>query len=141
MKYLWLLILPLLFLPDLGEVVRTPFGTLELSDFLMAPYLVALLFAARPRLGMRLYAASCCLGLFLGWALVSTLLIPWRYHGIADTQLEFSLLKVGKFTLYAVVGLLTASALTTRRARHGFMWALLVATGILGVSLFVVPDS
>jgi O-antigen ligase len=76
--------------------------------------------------------------LFVGWALSVTLLISVRYDYSDNYYLLFSLLKLGKFVLYGVAGLLTARALVNDRIRQEFVRSLAVAGVFVGIALFFV---
>lgn len=144
MRRLWLFWLPLLFLPTLGYEQTTPFGTLTLADFLIGPYLILVY------VGSRQHGAPCkrrvdallplLIG-FLWWAAISTLLLPLRYEYPTYHQLWFGLLKLGKLSLYALAGILTAKALAHDEHRGGFYWSLLMAGVVVGLTLFLSQNS
>ena len=138
LKNAWLYWLPLLFLPDLGLQRETLFGTLRLSDFLIGPYLLLVYQASRhPRRGP--VCVDRLVPLLLGfvvWAMLSTLTINLRYHYWDSHVLLFSLLKLGKLSLYGLSGILTIKALTSdETVRSGFNWSLLVSGGVAGLFL------
>lgn len=115
MKRLWLYCFPLLFLPNLGFARRTPFGTLELTDMLMGPYLVCLAFAPRAagRLNVERVVPLFCF--FVSWALFGTLSIGVRYdYGGSTAVVWFGLLKLFKLSLYAAAGFITPELCTAR---------------------------
>jgi O-antigen ligase len=137
---LWLLFLPLLFLPNLGMGYETTFGTLELSDYLIGLYLLLL------GIGLRRTPPLCAdrlgrlLGAFLGWALLGTLSINLRYEYGSDTHaVYFGLLKLAKLVLYGWAGMRTAMRLTDGSMRRQFHWSLLAVIAVLGVSLLAGP--
>jgi len=137
---LWFFYLPLLFLPNLGFGGKTAFGTLELSDYLIFPYIVLVFVASRKnRFSLAVNQIIPILLLFVGWALLSTLLINLRYGYTSDYYMRFGLLKLGKFTLYGIAGILTIKALKYQDIKK-FNWSLLVAGLIVGISLFTTGD-
>lgn len=138
MKCLWLWYFPLLYLPNLGLSRPTPFGVLQLSDFLIGPYLVLLLFAVRRGDKRSVGRLTPIFGAFVVWAALSTLTIPGRYDYQGYGPMQFCLLKLAKLSLYGLAGILTARALTDDRARRRFEWALLAAGVTVGVSLFLI---
>jgi len=134
----WLYYLPLLFLPNLGASQATQFGSLELSDYLIGPYLILVFVAAKLGKPMLIDRVVRLMVLFAVWALVSTVLINFRF-GYTDTYyMVFSLLKLAKFILYGVAGLLTIKAITDDRARRSIARSLLVAGIIAGISVALV---
>ena len=136
MRYLWLVYFPLLFLPNLGFSQATGFGTLEFADFLIGPYLVLLVFAINWGDRLNIGRLTPWMGIFIAWALLSTLTISLRYGVPADQVTEFGLLKIAKLGLYGLAGILTARALTRESTRRAFDWSLLAAAVITGVSLW-----
>jgi O-antigen ligase len=134
----WLYYFPFLFLPRLGLVGRTQFGVLELSDLLICPYLILVALQVRWRgrtLGSQLVPLML---LFFGWALVVTLLITVRYRYNDNIHLFLSLLKLVKFAVYGLAGMLTAKALRNDRVRQEFIRSLALAGIVTGVGLFFV---
>lgn len=136
----WLLLFPLLYLPNLGFASATAFGTLEVSDFLIGPYIALVLFAVHKQ-GARQYQRlwPWLLG-FVLVAFVSTATIWWRYPVTSSYPVTFGLLKLGKLSLYGVAGVLTARALSLPRHRSRFDWALLAGAVVVAISLLAMPD-
>lgn len=135
MRYLWLFWFPLLFLPNLGLSQGTAFGTLELSDFLIGPYLVLMLIAATRGMKLNVGRLTPWLGLFIVWALLSTVTIALRYGYADNYHVEFGLLKIAKMVLYGLAGVLTARALYREDARRAFDWSLLAASVVSSVAI------
>src|SRR5690606_27926507 len=135
MKHLWLFYFPLLFLPNLGYARPTPFGTLELSDFLIGPYIILLLFGINWSDRLAIGRLTPLLGIFAAWAFVATITIAIRYGYADHFQVNIGLLKLAKLGLYGVAGILTARALTQPKTRLAFNWSLLAAAVVCGVSL------
>lgn len=136
MKRLWLYYFPLIFLPNLGFASATSFGTLEFSDLLIVPYIGLLLVAVRWRDKRNVGQLKLLFGLFVAWALLSTLTIPFRYDWSEEFHMNVGLLKIAKMVLYGTAGVLTASALRDERSRRDFDWSLLAAATICGLSLW-----
>jgi len=136
----WLFFLPLLFLPNLGYSRDTAFGALEMSDYLVVPYL-ALLLAGKGRA-----YPSCSEGLrhvlvaFLAWAFLGTVSINLRYdYGQNYDALYYALLKLAKLALYGFAGLLTISRVQGGLRHREFHWSLLAVIAVLGTGLLVGP--
>lgn len=137
MRTLWLLWFPLLFLPNLGWAHRTPFGTLEISDFLILPFLFLSLAVVRWRTNVQAVRCAPVLAAFVLWALIGTFFVTERYGYPTDWQENFGLLKLSKFALYLTAGLLTSHSLLDRRIRLWYWWALLASGLVLGASLLL----
>lgn len=137
-QHLWIFWLPMLFLPNFGEGGDTAYGSLELSDFLIGPYLILLcLVKCRNNNTLLLGRLVPLLLGFVGWAMLSTLLVQERYGYLSDIQVKIGVLKLAKFLLYSSAGLLTARALAADgKQRELFIWSLLVVGIVVGVSLF-----
>jgi hypothetical protein len=141
-RFLWLFWLPLLFLPNLGQGGATGFGTLELSDFLIVPYLILVYAASRSANSTGWSFAGQLVPLliaFVAWATLSTITISVRYDGVPNRQLLFGLLKLGKLVLYGLSGILTSKALEgDSRVRDAFHYALLAAGCVVAISLLTL---
>ncbi len=136
--YLWWL--PLLFLPNLGIEQQTPLGTLQMSDFLIGPYMIFVAIAIAKDYRQEKLLASQLVPLmlvFFWWALIVTLLLPFRYSYPGTSELTFSLLKLGKLALFASAGLLTIKAISLNNAWAEFNWSLLLTGLVVGISLLV----
>ncbi len=70
MKRLWLLCFPLLFMPNFGFSQQTPFGVLEVSDWLILPFIVLLVIAPSANYEQRISKLNPLLWGFLVWALL-----------------------------------------------------------------------
>ena len=151
MKYLWLYYLPLLYLPSGDYAIPTAFGTLQLSDLLVGPYLCLLLVALYTiwieergrilpeKLPKRRYISviQLLMQMWFYWAILSTLTIIFRYPSYADLfPSYFALLKLAKISLYAVVAVLTIKVLSKLRLNQLYMylWAFLASSLMLGVA-------
>jgi len=135
-----LLLLPLLFLPDMGlSAGNADVGGGELSDFLVAPYLLAVYFAGNRRGFGSWRQARPLLLFFLGWALLSTLTINLRFGYSGYETMIFSGVKVGKLAVYGTAGVLTARALEQDLwARSLYPWALLAVCVIVSTTFLVL---
>ena len=140
MNVLWLAWLPLLFLPNLGVGGPTGFGTLELSDFLIGPFLALAALAGRGRPRLIIQGLNPPLIGFVGWAMLATVLIRERYGYPDHLEVIAGGLKLGKLTLYGVAGVLAARALTDEARRRQFSWALLVSGLVVAASLLWIQD-
>ncbi|MDB5352386.1 MAG: O-antigen polymerase family protein [Planctomycetota bacterium] len=140
MNFLWLAWLPLLFLPNLGVGGPTGFGTLELSDFLIGPFLALTALAGRRRPRLMIQGLNLPLIGFVVWASFATVLIRERYGYPDHLAVIAGGLKLGKLTLYGVAGVLAARALTDETRRKQFSWALLVSGLVVAASLFWIQD-
>lgn len=133
-KKLWPFFFPLLFLPNFAGDVNTPFGVLEMSDWLIFPY-ITLLWIAADLKAKNLFDKIVPLILaFLGWALISTVTINIRYDYADYHQTLSGLLKLSKFVLYGYAGYLTMKCLTDDRARRRFAVAIVAAGLLFGIS-------
>lgn len=139
MRNLWIYLFPFLFLPNLGLGVQTPFGKLELMDFIMFAFLAVTFLARAPARrhfakDLRKYGL-----LFIVWLLAGCF-VMYYFHGY-DQKLKvmaFSLLKVGKFSLYGYTALRLAKLMGDDATRNRFNWSLLFASAIVGLSLIIV---
>lgn len=140
MKYGWLIILPLLFAPNLGLDRQTAFGTLTLADFLIGPYLFLVWLAAKGNRDDKqrgIDRISVLLVIFLWWALIATVVFPLRFAYATNLPLYISLLKLAKLSVYGLAGVLTINALADEQLWSRYYWALLVSGCIVGISLFL----
>lgn len=140
MKNLWLFLLPLVFLPSFGLGSSTSLGLLELSDYVIVP-LVVLIWRSGQN-GPRKLADDVwpLLILFLGWSLVSTLLIRERYGYGSDHQTLMGCSKLARFALYAVTGLLASHSLADAQNIRRFEWTLLASGLLVAASLAWFSD-
>ena len=130
--------LPVLFLPNLGFGQVTEFGTFELSDVLIGPYLVLVWLAADLKRRTLIDKVAPMALVFIVWALVSTLLINVRYDYADNHYLYFGLYKLAKFVLYGLAGFLTSRALVDDRTRRDFARSLVMAALVVGIGLATV---
>ncbi len=135
MRRLWLYFLPLLFLPNLGSSVSTAYGVLELSDWLIFPYIFLVYLGANTRKPAQIDRVVPRMLLFLAWALIVTLLIGVRYQ-YSDWQVTLvGLYKLGKLFIYVLAGYLTAKALRDDDTRRRFVWSLIACGLVIGFGL------
>jgi O-antigen ligase len=139
-KFLWLAWLPLLFLPNFGLGGSTGFGVLELSDFLIGPFLILAALAGRRRGRTAIHLLLPLLIGFVAWASLSTLLIRERYGYSNDIAIINGALKLGRLALYGFAGVLAAGALSDEAGRSNFPWAVLASGLIVGIALMKVHD-
>lgn len=134
------MLFPLLYLPNLGLGGATAFGTLEVSDFLLGPYIILTLLAVRPQTPKRYQRLLPWLLGFVCVALLSTLTIYFRYPMASSYSVHFGLLKLAKLSMYVAAGLLTARALSFEGHRSRYPWAILAGTAVIALSLLAMPD-
>jgi O-antigen ligase len=137
-KHLWLLCFPFLFLPNFGFSRQTSFGVLEISDALIVPFIILLILAPSAKYEQRVFRLHPFLWIFLFWALLSTLSIPFRYEYVDDVPvLAGSCLKLSKLVLYVFAGILIARKLSNSKARAEWLWSLLGALFMLALGLLI----
>ena len=139
MKYLFLVLFVAMFLPNLGAGGTTQYGSLELSDFIVGPYIVVALVVARRRRGLLVDQVLEVVLLFLAWACIGTIFIDFRYHYASDYYSRFSLLKLAKFAVYCAAGVATARALTNKWIHCRYQWAILAAGVTTATALLLIP--
>jgi len=136
MNRLWLLFFPLLFIPNVGFSQQTAFGVLEVSDWLIVPFIILLMMAAPARYQQRISTLNPFLWAFLAWALISTLSIHLRYDYFDDIPVLLgSCLKLGRLVLYVIAGILISRRLSDRSIRNQWLWSLVSALFMLSVGL------
>jgi O-antigen ligase len=136
MNRLWLFFFPLLFIPNIGLSHQTAFGTLEVSDWLIVPFIILLLIAPSAKYEQHSRRFNPLLWGFLGWALLSTLSIHFRYQYISDIPVLVGCgLKLARLVLYTLASLLIARKLSDPRVRTEWLWSLLIALLVLSVGL------
>ncbi len=136
MKRLWLFYFPLLFMPNVGFSRQTEFGVLEISDWLIVPFIVLLAIAPSAKYEQRISKMNSLLWGFLIWALLTTLSIHFRYEYLDDVPILVSCcLKLGKFALYVIPGIFVARKLSDARVRGEWLWSLLAALFMLSMGL------
>lgn len=148
MKCLWIYFLPLLYLPNFGIETETAFGTLTVADYLIVPYLFLVFHAihgSKKRANEKRYLHFLIptLLVFLWWASISSLTIAFRYEYRDMNLVVFSLLKLGKLSLYGVAALLTIRALA-ESAQPGYsrlLWSILCSGLLVGGLLLVSGNS
>ncbi len=136
MRRLWLLCFPLLFIPNLGFSHQTVFGVLEISDWLIGPFILLLLIARPARFDQRATQLKPWLWAFLVWALLSTLSIHFRYDYLDDVPIVIgSCLKLTRLAVYVIAGMLITRALADPQARERWLWSLIAALFMLSIGL------
>jgi O-antigen ligase len=136
MRRLWLFCFPLLFVPNLGFSHQTGFGVLEVSDLLVVPLIFFLLIAQPARFEQRVGELKPWLWGFLGWALLSTLSIHFRYDYLDSVPIVAGCcLKLGRLALYVAAGLLITRSLGDPKVRQLWMWSLVAALFMISVGL------
>ena len=136
MRRLWLLWLPMVFLPSFGYGAATVHGVVELSDYLIGPLVALTWLAGRRRGRLQVDDLTPWLLCFVTWSLLSTLLVRERYGYPTYYEVIFGSLKLGKFVLYGTAGLLASRAVADEADRRIFMWSLLASGLVVAVSLF-----
>lgn len=150
MKYLWLLWLPLLYLPSFSLISETDLGTLELSDFFIGPLLIFTYLRIqekwhdRFKTNSRIYVHYIIpiLIMFLWWAFIASISIGLRYDYSNMYQVNFSLLKVAKLFLYGLTAMLIIFALSksSRDEYILFLWSFLICGLLVGGGLFLTGN-
>jgi O-antigen ligase len=136
MKRLWLYCFPLLFIPNFGFTQQTTFGLLEVSDWLIIPFILLLLMAPPPRSEQRFSQLNPLLWCFLAWALLSTLSVHFRYDYLDDLPILLeSFLKLARLVLYVFAGILIARALSNPAVRGKWLWSLAAGLSMLSIGL------
>jgi O-antigen ligase len=136
MKRLWLFYFPLLFMPNFGFTHQTDFGVLEVSDWLIVPFIVLLLVAPSAKYEQRVSKLNPLLYAFLVWALLSILSIHFRYEYLDDVPiLVGSCLKLARLALYVIPGVFAARRLSDPGVRGDWLWSLLAGLFILSAGL------
>jgi O-antigen ligase/polysaccharide polymerase Wzy-like membrane protein len=136
MTRLWLFCFPLLFLPNVGLSIPTHFGVLEVSDWLIVPFLILLMIAPSAEYSQNIGKLNPFLWLFLGWALISTLSIHFRYDYIDDVAIVIgSSLKLARFVLYGVASISIARKLSSATVRNAWLWSLIAALLCVSIGL------
>lgn len=136
MKRLWLYYFPLLFIPGLAANRATELGTIQFSDFLIVPFLALLAVSTVWGAKLNIGRLTPWMGVFVGWALLSTVTIGVRYGYVDNFNTEFGVLKVAKFVLYGFAGILMARSLKDASTRNAFHWSLVAAGVVVGGSLW-----
>lgn len=141
MSRLWLVWLPLLYLPNFGLGGATAFGVLELSDFLIGPFLLLLALAPRARCGRG--GIGTIVGpliAFPAWALLSTVLIRERYGYVDHGAVVVGLVKLGRLVVYGTAGAMIWRRLADDRVRRDFSWSMLACGVVVAAGLMLAQD-
>jgi len=142
MTKLWIFFFPLLFLPALGFSQTTSYGVLELSDWLILPFMALLLMAPSVRYPQRVSKLNILCLAFIGWASIGIVTIHFRYDYFDDVPIMLGcLLKLGRLALYVTVGLLIAKKEVNGGIRRLWNWSLLASLGVLAFGLFAYGNS
>lgn len=141
MTKLWLFCFPLLFLPNLGFSHETTYGVLEMSDWVIGPFLLFLVIAPSVSHRQKISQVNLLLFGFLVWACLSTLSIHARYDYLDAVPILIGcFVKLAKLVLYVSAGVLISTKLVNARVRDQWLWALLAAVLILSVGLLLSLD-
>jgi O-antigen ligase len=141
-KKLWLFFFPLLFMPNFGFSQHTEQGVLEISDWLIVPFLFLLLIAPSARYKQRFSQWNPYLLGFFVWALFSVLTIHFRYDYRDDLPILIgSCLKLARLTLYVLAAILVTRSLHDPVVRAQWMWSLLAALAMLSIGLLASSHS
>ena len=150
MKYLWLLWLPLLYLPSLSLTGATDFGTLKLSNYFIGPYIILVFLRTQDNWHRRLappqklyihYITPLLLA-FIWWTFLATITISFRFNYPDTYYVTFGLYKVAKLGLYGIAAILTTVALgkADKTEYQGFLWAFLLCGILVGGGLFLTGN-
>jgi O-antigen ligase len=138
MTKLWLLCFPLLFLPNLGFSHETAYGVLEMSDWVIGPFVLLLVIAPSVAHRQKISQVNLPLVAFLVWASLSTLSIHARYDYLDVVPILIGcFVKLAKLVLYVIAGVLISTKLTSARVRAQWLWALLGAMCMLSVGVLM----
>jgi O-antigen ligase len=136
LKRLWLFCFPLLFLPNVGLSHQSAFGVLEVSDWLIVPFIALLLVAPSAKYNQQVSRVNPLLWGFLAWALLSIISIPFRYQYVDDVPILIgSGLKLARLVLYAAASIIISSKLSDPTVRKQWLWSLLAALLIVSIGL------
>jgi len=138
MTRLWLFCFPLLFLPNLGFSQETTYGVLEMSDWVIGPFVLLLLIAPSADHRQKVSQVNLLLAGFLVWASLSTLSIHARYDYLdVAPVLVGCFVKLAKLVVYATAGILISTKLVSPRVRAQWLWSLLAAVIMISVGLLL----
>ena len=138
MKRLWLFYFPLLFLPNLGFAKETAFGVLEVSDWLILPFMILVVAVPSAKYRQLVSELKPMLWAFLVWTLLVTLSIHFRYQYLDDIPiLAGSCLKLARLALYATAGIMVSHKLSDSAVRREWAWSMLAALLMLSFGLVV----
>jgi O-antigen ligase len=137
-RRIWVYLFPLLFLPNLAGTFDTQFGTIEMADWLIVPYLLFVLWAANFRIRIAVDKVKPLMISFLIWAFIVTISINLRYGYDDYHATENGILKLAKFLLYGFAGYVTIKCLDSESARKRFTNSLIAAVLVLGIGAILV---
>jgi len=138
MSRLWLFCFPLLFLPNLGFSHETAYGVLEMSDWVIGPFVLLLLMAPSVDHRQKISQVNILLVGFLVWASLSTLSIHARYDYLDVVPVLIGcFVKLAKLALYVTAGVLISTRLVSSRVRAQWLWSLLAAVVMLSAGLLM----
>ena len=144
LRKLWILYLPLLYLPDIALGRSTSMGFLSTADFLIGPYIIllgiALNFSPRQSRNPQASELRGPLLAFLVWALISTFMLEARFEYETSWQFTFGILKLAKLWLYVWAGLLTARVLARRGAYRYFYHTIAIAGMTLAIGILATSS-
>jgi len=138
--FFFILVFPLVFLPDAGISVPTAYGLLAPSDFVLPILYLFLLPNLLYRSSQPIFHRNVTIFyvLFAFIAALTTLLIPTRYPQMAlsGDKVLFGFLKLAKFLEYSFFGYLLARSLNTPRRIRFFELSFAAGCLLLACSIF-----
>lgn len=141
MTRLWLFCFPLLFLPNLGFSHETAYGVIEMSDWVIGPFVLLLVIAPSVHHRQKISQVNLLLLGFLVWASLSTLSIHARYDYLDVVPVLIGcFVKLAKLILYVTAGVLISTKLISPRVRAQWLWSLLAAMVMLSVGVLMNID-
>ncbi len=132
MNYIWIWGIPVLFLPNLSFGTETSYGNLAPTDYLIGPYILLVYFSTVKSRHRHVDKLSVFLAAFVIWAFFTTILINVRYNYDSYHPFYFSILKLTKFAVYGVLGVLITRGLSNARLRNIYHWSVLVTGSAIG---------
>lgn len=137
---LFIVIFPLVFLPDVGISLPTVYGSLAPSDYVMPILYLFLLPSLLYRSPRPLFHRNLVISYFMFGVLtfLTTILIPLRYPQmpLASYRVIFGLLKLAKLMEYSFFGYLLARALIAEKRTTLFEMSLAAGCLLLSFSIF-----
>lgn len=123
-------------MPNLGMSQQTLYGVLEMSDWLIVPFICLLMLAPSASYPQKISRFNAMLLAFLVWACMGILTIHFRYEYLEPVPvLVTCVLKLGKLAVYTIAGILIPRKLLNSKLRSQWQWSLLTALCMLGVGL------
>ena len=139
--WLWLFLIPTLFFPNFGNL-DTGMGVLETGDMMAIPILILLIID--PTKNRKFLLADYILrpGLaFIFWAVLGILLIYFFYqYNEPNKIVSFSMLKIGKFAMYAAIPIVISRKIQFESIRRDFDWMLLACCVVVAGATIISPN-